>query len=252
MRRSRSRRGKPNIVVIMTDDVGWGDLGSYGGGAMRGAPTPISTGSLPKACASSIITARRAARRAAPRSSPGAFRSGPRSPPCSRPAIPTASPKQTPTIAQYLKQAGYTSVQLGKWHVGDKAGELPDLQRLRRDVRHAALLRGRLRLRRPDAAPELPQERQDLHGDLESGRPLAMGGEGGRGAQGGEEGLHLRRPRHRRRRNAGKSHRLAHDPRQGRESVLYVSLLPQGAQPEQSLAALQGEVSRRRQLSRLP
>jgi arylsulfatase len=27
-------------VVIMTDDVGWGDLGSYGGGAMRGAPTP--------------------------------------------------------------------------------------------------------------------------------------------------------------------------------------------------------------------
>ena len=35
-----ARGSKPNIIVFMSDDVGWGDLGCYGGGENRGAPTP--------------------------------------------------------------------------------------------------------------------------------------------------------------------------------------------------------------------
>ncbi len=31
---------KPNIVLIVADNLGWGELGCYGGGALRGAPTP--------------------------------------------------------------------------------------------------------------------------------------------------------------------------------------------------------------------
>src|SRR5271167_1544986 len=31
---------KPNIVVILMDNLGWGELGVYGGGILRGAPTP--------------------------------------------------------------------------------------------------------------------------------------------------------------------------------------------------------------------
>src|SRR5690242_10199418 len=31
---------KPNLLVLILDDVGWGDFGCYGGGHMRGAPTP--------------------------------------------------------------------------------------------------------------------------------------------------------------------------------------------------------------------
>jgi arylsulfatase len=31
---------KPNVVFILADNVGYGDLGSYGGGELRGVPTP--------------------------------------------------------------------------------------------------------------------------------------------------------------------------------------------------------------------
>ena len=31
---------RPNVVFILADNVGYGDLGPYGGGELRGAPTP--------------------------------------------------------------------------------------------------------------------------------------------------------------------------------------------------------------------
>ena len=31
---------KPNIVVVLMDNLGWGEPGVYGGGILRGAPTP--------------------------------------------------------------------------------------------------------------------------------------------------------------------------------------------------------------------
>lgn len=116
---------KPNFVVIMTDDVGWGDLGCYGGGAMRGAPTPhldqlaaegmrfvnyygqasctagrasFITGRIPIRTSLSSVLA---------------------------PGDPNGLTARTPTIAQHLKEAGYTSVELGKWHLGDHAQNFP-------------------------------------------------------------------------------------------------------------------------------
>jgi arylsulfatase A-like enzyme len=115
----------PNVVVIMTDDVGWGDLGSYGGGAMRGAPTP----NLDRLAAEGMrfvnyygqasCTAGRASfitGRIPIRTSLSSVLA---------PGDPNGLTKQTPTIAQYLKQANYTTVQLGKWHVGDKPENFP-------------------------------------------------------------------------------------------------------------------------------
>jgi arylsulfatase A-like enzyme len=33
-------QNKPNIVLVLMDNFGYGELGVYGGGALRGAPTP--------------------------------------------------------------------------------------------------------------------------------------------------------------------------------------------------------------------
>ena len=35
-----AQQQKPNILFILADNVGYGDIGAYGGGELRGAPTP--------------------------------------------------------------------------------------------------------------------------------------------------------------------------------------------------------------------
>ena len=35
-----AQQQKPNILLILGDNIGYGDIGAYGGGELRGAPTP--------------------------------------------------------------------------------------------------------------------------------------------------------------------------------------------------------------------
>ena len=35
-----AQQPKPNILFILADNIGYGDIGVYGGGELRGAPTP--------------------------------------------------------------------------------------------------------------------------------------------------------------------------------------------------------------------
>ena len=136
----------PNIVVIMTDDVGWGDLGSYGGGVMRGAPTPnldrlASEGMrFVNYYGQASCTAGRASfitGRIPIRTSLSAVLA---------PGDPNGLTKQTPTDRP-ISEAGELHL-CAIWQMACRrhGGELPDVERLRRDVRHAPLLRGGVRL----------------------------------------------------------------------------------------------------------
>ena len=35
-----AQQQRPNILFILADNIGYGDIGAYGGGELRGAPTP--------------------------------------------------------------------------------------------------------------------------------------------------------------------------------------------------------------------
>ena len=55
---------RPNVLVILFDDVGWGDFGCYGGGVRSERRRPTSIDSRARGCCSPPATrSRRAARR---------------------------------------------------------------------------------------------------------------------------------------------------------------------------------------------
>ncbi|MET1081592.1 MAG: arylsulfatase [Burkholderiales bacterium] len=116
---------RPNVVVIMMDDVGWTDFGVYKGGKALGHPTPnidrvanegamftswydqssctagraaFQTGRIPIRTALSVVMA---------------------------PGDENGLTKVTPTIAQFFKQNGYSTYFSGKWHLGDKPSMYP-------------------------------------------------------------------------------------------------------------------------------
>ena len=114
-----SAQKKPNIVMLMSDDVGWGDYGVYFGGAALGHPTPnidrlakegvtftswygqasctagrasFMTGRIPVRTALSVVVV---------------------------PGDPNGLDADTPTIAEFYRKNGYQTYFSGKWHLGD-------------------------------------------------------------------------------------------------------------------------------------
>jgi len=110
---------KPNIIVIYSDDHGWADLGA------QGVDTDIRTPNLDKMAADGIRFTH--GYTTAPQSAPsragvitGRYqqRFGLEDNSCGR-----ALPLEELTIPERLKEAGYVSCQVGKWHLDNPEAE---------------------------------------------------------------------------------------------------------------------------------
>ena len=125
----RSRRAdRPNIALILADNLGWGELGCYGGGALRGAPTPrsdrlaeeglrltnfnVESDCVPTRAA--LMTGRHAIRT-------GALQSLPQ-------GVPQGLTRWEVLLPELLGRQGYRTALFGKWHLGDVQERLPSVR----------------------------------------------------------------------------------------------------------------------------
>jgi arylsulfatase A-like enzyme len=119
---------KPNIILLVSDDTGYGDLGPYGGGEGRGMPTP----NIDRLAAEGMQFYTFYAQ---PSCTPGraAMQTG-RTP--NRSGMTTVAfqgqggglPGAEWTLASVLKTAGYRTFFTGKWHLGEADYALPTAQ----------------------------------------------------------------------------------------------------------------------------
>ena len=117
---------QPNIVFMLSDNLGYGDLGCYGGGIIRAAPTPnidqlasegkrFTNFNVESECTpsrSALMTGRYAVRSGTTRAIPIQ-------------GIPQGLAPWEITLAETLKGAGYQTAIFGKWHLGVEKGRFP-------------------------------------------------------------------------------------------------------------------------------
>src|SRR5271167_1823715 len=109
---------KPNVVFILADNVGYGDLGPYGGGELRGCPTPRSDQMAREGLRLTQFLVEPACTpsRAALITGQYSIRNGLSL--LSSPGSPFQLPGTAYTMGKLFKDAGYATGMFGKWHLG--------------------------------------------------------------------------------------------------------------------------------------
>ncbi len=120
-----THNAKPNIVLVLMDNLGWGELGVYGGGILRGAPTPRldALASEGFRALNFNVEAQCTPSRAALMTGRYAVRTGNGTVPLS--AALYGLTQWEVTMANMLSDAGYATAIFGKWHLGDTPGRYP-------------------------------------------------------------------------------------------------------------------------------
>ena len=118
-RSSAAKASRPNIIFILADDLGWGDLSCYGRPDYRTPNIDLialqGTKFTDAYSASAVCTPTRCAYITG--RYPGRFKIGLEEPLVTTNSKVGLEPNQQ-TIASLLKQSGYDTALIGKWHLG--------------------------------------------------------------------------------------------------------------------------------------
>jgi arylsulfatase A-like enzyme len=118
-RSSGSKESRPNIIFILADDLGWGDLSCYGRPDYRTPNIDLlalqGTKFTDAYSASAVCTPTRCGYITG--RYPARFKIGLEEPLIASNSRVGLEPNQ-PTVASLLKQSGYDTALIGKWHLG--------------------------------------------------------------------------------------------------------------------------------------
>src|SRR6516225_521447 len=174
---SAQQAQKPNIILIVSDDFGYGDSSPYGGGPGRGMPTPNVERLASEGMTFFSFYGQ-------PSCTPGraAMQTG-RIP--NRSGMTTVAfqgqggglPKAEWTLASVLKQGGYKTYFTGKWHLGEADYALPNAHGF--DVMKYCFLYhlNAYTYADPNWFPDMPDSLRDLFKKVTTGASTGNAGE---------------------------------------------------------------------------